>query len=268
MNLERNLTWRAVMKRTPLTARALIAAILTLAAVEASAGSRSTTTTVNGGRHGSSYGFTPGKDGRETFSYAIVKPSHEGQSLNVDGTGSGSDWKALNRLIQRDTREVLWVKLEGRSYVTRDGDAIAKARAILAPLTRIGDKQSELGDRQSEIGEKQSKIGDRQAEIGDEQAALSDRLAEINERLQDERGASRRSLVQKRLEIQERIAELGRQMQALGRQQATLGASQTALGREQSALGRQQALASEKAQIAMRHHAEDLIAQGLFEDLD
>ena len=257
------------MKRTNFTARALIAAILTLAAADASAGRGTTTTTVNGGRHGSSYGYTTGKSGREAFSYAIVKPSREGQGLNVDGTGSGTDWKDLNRLIQSDPREVLWVKLAGRSYVTRDGDAIAKARAILAPLSRIGDKQSELGDRQSEIGERQSKIGDRQSEIGDEQAELSERLGEIIERLLDERGAStRRSLAQKRLDIQERIAELGRQMQALGRQQAVLGASQTALGREQSALGRQQALASEKAQVAMRRHAEELIAQGVFEDLD
>ena len=262
-------TRRAVMNpRLSISRCAFAAVLVTLAAAPAWAkGSHGVTSTSV--RSGASYGYTTGDKGRDAFSYAIVRPSSEGQGLNVNGTGGGTDWKQLNRLIERDPREVLWVKLSGHSYVTRDGDAIAKARAILAPLSRIGDKQSELGDRQSQLGDKQSAIGDQQSAIGDQQSELGDELSSINEKLAEDRGASsRRALLRRRDEIQARMAELGRQMQVLGRQQAVLGASQAALGREQSALGRQQAAASEKAQVAMRQHAEDLIAQGVFEDLD
>lgn len=256
--------------KTSFSRRAIAAVLVTVAvAAPAWAGSSHGVTSTSV-KNGSSYGYTSDGKGRDAFAYAIVKPSRQGQDgLFINGTSSGDDWKDLHRLIQRDPREVLWVKLAGHSYVTRDGDAIAKARAILAPLDRIGDKQSELGERQSQLGDRQSELGDQQAAIGDQQAELSEEMASLNEKLHEDRSASsRRALLQRRDEIQRRMGDLGRQMQALGRQQAVLGASQAVLGREQSALGRQQAMASGKAQVAMRRHAEDLIAEGVFEDLE
>lgn len=249
--------------RIPMLAAALVA--LGAWTADAAAGTAARTPK----KSGSSYGFTTGQTAAERFSYAIVKPSPQRGSLNVNGSAGSGDWKQLHRLIERDPREVFFVRLSDRSYVTRDADAIAKARAILAPMTRIGDKQSALGERQSELGERQSALGERQSGLGDRQSALGKRLARVHERLAEERSdAAYRSLDEQREEIELEMAELGRQMEALGREQSVLGASQAALGREQSALGRQQAVESRKAQETMRRHTEELMEQGLLEPIE
>lgn len=220
-------------------------------------------------RHAAKSGYSIGHDG-EGFRYAVVRPSRQGgEGLWINGSTRADEWKALRRLIDRDPREVFYVRLDGRSYVTRDEDAIAKAHAILAPLSRIGERQSALGERQAELGGRQSALGGRQAELGGRQSELGAELAAISDAMADHRSrAERRALERRAREIQLEMSELGARMSELGRQQSVLGEAQSELGRHQSALGRQQSEASAKAQVAMREHAEELLAAGVLEPLD
>lgn len=174
----------------------------------------------------------------------------DGDSVTMNGTSRDI---ATAQHLRRGNESLLWVRRDGKSYVIRDAATLARAKAIYAPVSTLGEAQGKLGGRQGELGGRQGALGARQGALGQQQAQLAmERAALIGQRNEEARSAE---LDARQKTLEARQAELGRQQEALGRQQEVLG-------KQQEALGRKQQQASEKASREMGALIDDALTKG------
>jgi hypothetical protein len=121
--------------------------------------------------------------------YVLFTPGSE----SVMMSGSTDDITRA-RALRHGNEAMLYARVNGVAYITRDPATLRAAAALFKPQSEMGAKQAELGSRQAELGSRQAALGAKQAALG---------------RQQD---------------------ELGRQQDALGRQQDALGREQDRLG--------------------------------------
>ena len=135
---------------------------------------------------------------------------------------------------------VVWIRKEGKIYVSHDPKVIASIGGALAPVQKIGDKQSALGEQQSKLGEQQSRLGEEQAHLGTLQANLAT-------------GGQPDAA---------KMKELSEQMKVLSERMRPLSDQQGALGQKQAQLGQQQREAQAKAQGQIQQAIDEAIRSG------
>jgi len=108
--------------------------------------------------------------------------------------------------------EVVWLRIDGDTWVIRDPAVTAEARRLFEEVNQIGKEQGAIGAKQGAIGAKQGQIGAEQAKIAVKQASA----ALSNQPIED---------------TSARMTELGEKMAALGREQGVYGEQMAALGR-------------------------------------
>jgi beta-lactamase regulating signal transducer with metallopeptidase domain len=135
---------------------------------------------------------------------------------------------------------VAWIRKDGKTYVSHDPKVIAGIGDALAPVRKIGDKQSALGDQQSKLGEQQSRLGEQQAHLGSLQANLAS-------------GGQPDAA---------KMKELSEQMRVLSERMRPLSDQQSVLGQKQAQLGQQQREAQVKAESQVRQAIDEAIRSG------
>jgi hypothetical protein len=56
--------------------------------------------------------------------------------------------------FRKGKEELIWVRQDGREYISRDATLLRQLRELWAPVSRLGEQQSRIGEAQSEIGER------------------------------------------------------------------------------------------------------------------
>lgn len=135
---------------------------------------------------------------------------------------------------------VAWIRKDGKTYVSHDPKVIASIGDALAPVRKIGDKQSALGDQQSRLGEQQSQLGEQQAHLGMLQANLAV-------------GGQPDTA---------KMKELSEQMKVLSERMRPLSEQQGVMGQKQAQLGQQQREAQVKAEGQVRQAIDEAIRSG------
>ena len=193
--------------------------------------------------------------------------------------GSTSDSQEVKRLRTQNGGVFLYYRRDGKAYVVRDAETIARIRAEMKDQLALGGRQAELGKLQAELGAQQGRLGAKQAAVAAEHAALATRMAHrhgeessvhaLEMALQAlESGADvRQELVEARKALREALAALRKteagaaaisreQAAALRARAADAAEDQRLLGVEQSALGRQQAeLGRRQAELGQQQRA-------------
>lgn len=207
-------------------------------------------------------------DSAGDFGWAVVGHGENG-SLRASGSTDGEDWRRIKALAgNRD--DLLWFRVDGRSWMTRDPRAVSRAREILVPMQELGRRQGALGRQQGALGRQQGALGREMGRIGREQGRLGARLAAVTRGIAraEWNGGGARDLERERERIEDAMDGLAREIDALSRRQEPLAQRQDELGRQQEELGRRQEAASRRAQQDMQQLARDLIRQGRVETLD
>lgn len=207
-------------------------------------------------------------DSSRDFYWAVVERDADGD-LQMSGSVDHRDWELLDELAEGRQDALLWFRLDGQSYMTRDGGTIEQAREIVAPMQELGRrqgalgrKQGALGRQQGEIGREQGRLGARQGRLGASQGILARDLARA-----ERRGENTRALEREMREIEAQMEALGDEQQALARKQEPFAEQQEIIGRQQEELGRQQEAASRRAESSLRTLARELIRQGRTESV-
>ena len=186
--------------------------------------------------------------GSREFEYALIE---SGSSSTTSFSNDDHQWRVIDRLraeSESTGRSLIWFSLEGRGYVVRDRELVAKAHEIVEPMRVLGAEQGRVGRMQGEMGRRQGAIGRIQGRIG----ALQGRLAVPGNGLSSE----------ERADLRRELAEISAQARDLASEQGELGARQGELGARMGELGRKQALAAKRAQAELRELARDAIANG------
>jgi len=192
--------------------------------------------------------------------------------------GSLTDLKHAEQ-FRKGKEELIWVRQDGREYISRDATLLRQLRELWLPVSRLGEQQSRIGEAQSEIGERQSEIGVQQSRLGIEQSKLGVQQSEVGVRQSQLSQESRRKseaesqrYEQERVKLQAQIealnaqlAELNRKMRELDKPMEELGAQMETRGREMERLGAQMEEASARAERGMRELITSAIASGVLQ---
>ncbi|WP_407351205.1 M56 family metallopeptidase [Luteimonas sp. R10] len=204
-----------------------------------------------------------GEDGRHRDSYALVRKDREGFSMSGD-TGDIDDIRAARRHIDGD---FLWFRRDGKAWVVRDADTVARARDAWAETDALDGQMQALevrmkphSDRMEVLGARLQALGEPDAfqspearaatakmeALGTEMGALADRQAALALRMRDPAQADEQRWMEHEQE------ELARQQEALQQEMERHGATLAAVGERMEArhepmeaLGRQMEAASE-----------------------
>ncbi|WP_156116807.1 hypothetical protein [Massilia sp. 9096] len=133
------------------------------------------------------------EDGHADQPYALVRAGVTGMT----GSGDRGDWFAVKQAKARIKGDFLWFRENGRAWVIRDPDTLAKARAAWADVDRLGDQMNVCGRDMDQQGKAMGALG---MEMGRAGAAMKPDEAKMHaiERQMDALGR--------------RMGELGRQM--------------------------------------------------------
>src|SRR5437870_6636926 len=95
--------------------------------------------------------------------------------LTFDGMtmANGLSGTELSSLYKKYGQRFAYFMRDGRRYVVRDEETIARLQALYTPQVQLGQKQAELGTKQAALGAQQAELGREQARIGSEQAHSS-----------------------------------------------------------------------------------------------
>lgn len=139
--------------------------------------------------------------------------------------------------------------LDGKSYVTSDGDTVRRARSLFEPLVSIQEQQSALGAQQRALGEKQRGLGRQQREVKVQVPDMSSDFKKVEadaKRLNSE-GGTQSDLGDLQSELGDLQSQLGDLQSKAGDAQSKLGDQQSTLGDQQSELGDQQSKLGDQA---------------------
>jgi beta-lactamase regulating signal transducer with metallopeptidase domain len=194
---------------------------------------------------------------------------------SVTMAGSTSDLRRA-RGLRTGGKDIIFVRRGDRSYVIRDAQIIAQARAAFEPQTKLGSQQAELGNRQAGLGMKQAEFGQKQAALGVKQAQLGLRQAELSlqaSRLAAQNDEAARERQEKELDKQQEALEkeqeaLSQEQEKLGEEQEKLGEQQEALGQEQEKLGEQQEKLAREGEKKLKALIDEAVSKGLAEPVD
>lgn len=123
------------------------------------------------------HGYHVQDDDGEGFEYAIIDPTTSSMTSSAH-----RDFGSLKRLGRGATSQVFWFSLDGKDYLVRDEEWVAKAKRNVAPMQELGRRQGELGAQQSAVGQQQSKLGECIEALRAKQEPLADRQRELGRR--------------------------------------------------------------------------------------
>lgn len=216
--------------------------------------------------------WSTGNEG-DHFAYVLVKKSqskHDGRTRtdnSSSGSGETEDFRAARNARDRLGVDLLWARVDDRTYVIRDKATMDDVEEILLPQELLGHQQGLLGKSQSRLGREQSKLGRDQAELGVRQARLSARQSQLSSEIARRAAQGRdtgdldremRALASAQDEIGRRQSELGEEQSKLGEQQAELGNRQSELGTQQGELAKE---AERKIESVVRRATKSGLAQ-------
>jgi hypothetical protein len=209
---------------------------------------------------------------RDRLEYALMENEH---STMMSGNINTRELDALRGSSPR----LLWFKVDGRQYVSRDDAAIDAAVQITRPIREIGAAQGEVGARQGAIGAqqgevgakqgvigaKQGAVGARQGEIGAKQAALAAREIGASESQRQQFDRQREELDAQMRKLDEEMRALDAQMRDADRPMADLDAKMRVLDDEMRVLGGKMREAEPKVKAELRALFAKLIAERVAE---
>ena len=196
-------------------------------------------------------------------------------------SGSGADMERARR-HKRGDEHLLWFRSGGREYVVRDRATMQQIERLWHRVGELGAEQGKLGAQQGALGAQQGEFGAKQGVIGAEQGRLGARQGELGhrqgqlaqrdwERMTE---AQRKEFEKDRRQIDLEMRELDREMRALDNKMKELdkpmrdlGAEMEVLGKQMERLGRQMEEESRKAEGEMRSLLQQLIANGVAEQV-
>ena len=166
-------------------------------------------------------------------SYALVRDGEDGYTMS----GDTSDMPAIRSAQRAIDGDFLWFRRDGKAWVVRDADAVARARAAWAATDALGEQMRDLEARMQPHAERMEALGARM-----ENLVVPDPFDT----------PEMRAAARKMETLGERMGPLAEQQVALGmRMRAASDAEQAAIARQQEHLARQQeALAEEMERYA------------------
>jgi beta-lactamase regulating signal transducer with metallopeptidase domain len=186
-------------------------------------------------------------------------------------TAPREEMPAIERLHMASHGPLLWFHRDGKAYVSRDPETVAKARRAYAPVQALAREQGKVAGRQARLAGKQARLAFRDATFAREQAAIAREQASLAREASRERTTSTSEADAKAREARQR--DLERQQAALERkhagirqataaQQRELEEQQAAFEKEQQGLAQRQQEASREAAQQMRQLQEEAIRSG------
>jgi beta-lactamase regulating signal transducer with metallopeptidase domain len=160
-------------------------------------------------------------------SYALVRKGEEGIAMS----GSSDDIEQIRAAQGSIDGDFLWFRRDGKAWVVRDADTLARARQAWAPTEALNSEMQALNARMQPHSEKLEALSARMESLseGSEQEAPEMRAAsEQMEALGEQMGelGERQAVLGAQLASADdsRRAQLESEMEALGAQQEALGA--------------------------------------------
>ena len=192
--------------------------------------------------------------------------------------GSLTDLKHAEQ-FRKGKEELIWVRQDGREYISRDATLLRQLRELWAPVSKLGEQQSKIGEAQSAIGERQSEVGVQQSRLGIEQSKLGLQQSEIGVRqsqlsqeyrrrgeAESQRYEQERAKLQAQIDVLNgQLEELNRKMRELDKPMDELSAEMEQRGREMERLGAQMSEWSTRAERGMRELITSAIASGVLQ---
>ena len=161
-------------------------------------------------------------------SYALVRKDRDGISMSGD-MDDIDDIRAARRGIDGD---FIWFRRDGKAWVVRDADAIAKARAAWQPAEALEAQMEALDARMKPHSERMEALGERMEALSDDDAFETPEARAATARM-EALGEQMEALAERQEALAQRMAD-GNDAQRgqLGREMETLSAQQEALGTE------------------------------------
>ncbi len=206
----------------------------------------------------------------------------DGSSLTVRGTPTDA---AAIKHLPKTGEPLLWIRRDGKVYLTHDQATIERAKQILAPLAELSHQQIGLAARQRAVSEQSAGIAMRTARLTRNQADLAREQAGLAAQARMEAAASRdagttegasdarqRAIESRQHELAAKQADLDQRQAAMQAQvetrQRALDAQQAALDRQLAARSRKIKEAADKASQAMNQLIDETLAKGVAKPVD
>ena len=195
------------------------------------------------------------------FSYQLR--SREGQPTFVifrdDAThlmdGKREDL-ARARQFRQGQEPLIWVRQDGREFVSRDATLLRQLHEAWAPVSRLAATQSGFGVQQNQTADRQDAIGEQQRRLASEQSRLGVQQSEIGLRQSQLSIQSRGVTEAEQRRVEDERAKLQAQVNALTREIEDLTAKMRELERPMRDLSADMEIRSrEMAQVAAEMQA-------------
>jgi hypothetical protein len=150
----------------------------------------------------------------------------------------------------------LWISQDGDEWIIRDRALIARARASVEPMQRLGNEMGRLGGEMGQLGAQQGRFGAEMGRLGARQGMLAARLAVLGLRDEDDPAVEREAEA-----IEREMDELSRQQDAFeGRRESSAEGRMDDLGEKMDELGERMEQLSQRAERELRALAREAIA--------
>jgi hypothetical protein len=124
----------------------------------------------------------------------------DGESVSALISGD-INWRDTGSLCHRYGGSSLWVRRDGREYVIRDRDFLARAGALFGPIRQLGPEQRRIAAEEAKLDAEADRLSDGE----DDSPAVRERLRELNRKQREV--AIREREIDRREEELEREAE-------------------------------------------------------------
>jgi beta-lactamase regulating signal transducer with metallopeptidase domain len=174
-------------------------------------------------------------------SYALVRKGEEGIAMS----GSSDDIDQIRAAQGSIDGDFLWFRRDGKAWVVRDADTLARARQAWAPTEGLNTQMQALNARMQPHSEKLEALGARMQALSESAGHESPEMRAASEQME--------ALGEQMGELGERQAALGAQLaSADDSRRAQLESEMRALGAQQEALGAQMERHSTAMETASR----------------
>lgn len=211
-------------------------------------------------------------DDHDRPGYALVRKDRDGISMSGD-MDDIDDIRAARRGIDGD---FIWFRRDGKAWVVRDADAVAKARAAWQPTEALDAQMQALDARMKPHSERMEALGARMEALGENDAFESPEARAATARM-EALGKQMEALAKQQEALARRMPggsdlereQLERQMETLSEQQSSLGEQMETHGAVLEDLGeRMQAQHAPMEALAREMEAASEPMEGIGEEME
>ncbi|MBA3486276.1 MAG: hypothetical protein H0T88_03640 [Lysobacter sp.] len=164
-------------------------------------------------------------DGR---GYALVRSDHDGYAMSGDD-GDRDDIRAARRAVGGD---FLWFRRDGKAWVLRDAETLARARTVWAGTEALGERMQEIEARMEPHARRMEALSERLATLGVDNAFESPEARAVLAKMEG-MGERMAPVIERQGALAMRMHEAGESdMPHMKRERAELEREQLALQRE------------------------------------